>query len=308
MKKLTNSLLILCALFFCIPTMQAQLLWKIEATNNTKEAYLFGTHHLMPIKFLDNIKGLDEALAQAEQIIAEVDIKETKDIANMTYLMRAMLLENNTSLQSLISTETYDKIVQLVSESNSVQYPIEILNKMKPSVISTLLITTFYTQHFLKGNMDTENGMDFYFQTQAEEQGKPTMGLESIQQQAKLLYNSKDIKEEAKDLETFINCIDDPNKLMESLTLLNELYSEQDLEGLYKMGKSNDTGCPGTEMDEETWKLIVDDRNKDWVDNLPELLKDKISFIAVGSLHLPGDMGVINLLKKKGYKLIPISK
>ena len=308
MRRTTKSLLILCALIFFIPTIQAQLLWKIEATNNTKEAYLFGTHHLMPIKFLENVKGLDEALAQAEQIIAEVDIKETRDIANMTHLMRSMLLKEGTSLKSLLSTDTYDKIIELISAANNLQYPLDILDKMKPSVISTFIITSFYTQHFLKGNNNTENGMDFYFQSQAEEQGKITTGLESVKQQAQLLYHGKSIEEEAKDLETFMNCIDDPNKLIESFTLLNELYSNQDLDGLYKLGQSNDTGCPGTEMDEETWKLIVDDRNEDWVTQLPELLKDKISFIAVGSLHLPGDKGVINLLKKKGYKLVPISK
>ena len=36
------------------------------------------------------------------------------------------------------------------------------------------------------------------------------------------------------------------------------------------------------------------------------ILPEKTLLIAVGAAHLPGDQGLINLLKKKGYELTPV--
>jgi uncharacterized protein YbaP (TraB family) len=47
-------------------------------------------------------------------------------------------------------------------------------------------------------------------------------------------------------------------------------------------------------------------RNRNWVAKLKELLPEKTLLIAVGAGHLPGDQGVINLLRKAGYTVTPI--
>jgi uncharacterized protein YbaP (TraB family) len=39
---------------------------------------------------------------------------------------------------------------------------------------------------------------------------------------------------------------------------------------------------------------------------MPDIMKDKSILFAVGAGHLPGDQGVINLLRKKGYKVTPM--
>lgn len=40
-----------------------------------------------------------------------------------------------------------------------------------------------------------------------------------------------------------------------------------------------------------------------WIAQIPELIKNKTTFIAVGVRHLPGEYGLIALLRKKGYKI-----
>ncbi|WP_309846761.1 TraB/GumN family protein [Flavobacterium sp. 2755] len=57
---------------------------------------------------------------------------------------------------------------------------------------------------------------------------------------------------------------------------------------------------------EKTKKIILDERNLNWVKNMPELMKKQSVFFAVGSGHLAGEFGVINLLRKAGYTVKPI--
>ena len=47
-------------------------------------------------------------------------------------------------------------------------------------------------------------------------------------------------------------------------------------------------------------------RNLRMFESLLHQIENKRVFIAVGALHLPGEKGLINLLRMKGYKLAPL--
>lgn len=51
---------------------------------------------------------------------------------------------------------------------------------------------------------------------------------------------------------------------------------------------------------------LIDDRNKKWAKQLPAIMKEAPTFIAVGALHLPGENGILNLLKQQGYTVDPV--
>ncbi len=52
--------------------------------------------------------------------------------------------------------------------------------------------------------------------------------------------------------------------------------------------------------------LLLYNRNRNWVEKLKSLLPVKPLLIAVGAGHLHGYKGVINLLRKAGYKVKPV--
>jgi uncharacterized protein YbaP (TraB family) len=52
--------------------------------------------------------------------------------------------------------------------------------------------------------------------------------------------------------------------------------------------------------------LLLYGRNRKWVKSLAGLFPDKSLLVAVGAAHLPGEGGVINLLRKQGYTLNPV--
>jgi uncharacterized protein YbaP (TraB family) len=78
-------------------------------------------------------------------------------------------------------------------------------------------------------------------------------------------------------------------------------YREQNLELLDSLSNKSDPGMEADYMD-----LLLYGRNRHWVEQMPALMKENSLLFAVGAGHLPGEQGVINLLRKKGYKLTPM--
>ena len=79
-----------------------------------------------------------------------------------------------------------------------------------------------------------------------------------------------------------------------------DAYKKQDLEKLEKMMVETDMGMAGFT------DILLYHRNQNWVKKLKTLMADKALVIAVGAGHLPGDKGVISLLRKEGYKVTPV--
>jgi hypothetical protein len=52
--------------------------------------------------------------------------------------------------------------------------------------------------------------------------------------------------------------------------------------------------------------IFLTNRNKNWIPKIEEMIRSKKTFIAIGAGHLPGEEGVIDLLRKKGFIVKPI--
>jgi uncharacterized protein YbaP (TraB family) len=74
-------------------------------------------------------------------------------------------------------------------------------------------------------------------------------------------------------------------------------YNQGNLNWMIEHYENSDT-CPSTQEEEAA---LNKDRNYRWMTKLPEIMKEKSSFIAVGALHLAGEDGLLNLLEKAGY-------
>jgi uncharacterized protein YbaP (TraB family) len=50
----------------------------------------------------------------------------------------------------------------------------------------------------------------------------------------------------------------------------------------------------------------IDARNGRMLESLLLQLEDKRVFVAVGALHLPGEKGIVELLRQSGFSLTPL--
>lgn len=77
-----------------------------------------------------------------------------------------------------------------------------------------------------------------------------------------------------------------------------EMYLSGDLEKLYT---KNLSFIPNEVYEQK----MGAERNNRWLRKIEDILKDRTCLIAVGAMHLPGDKGLIALLRAKGYDVQP---
>lgn len=99
---------------------------------------------------------------------------------------------------------------------------------------------------------------------------------------------------------TYIDNIKKNSNEDKELDEMMSAYLNQDLKKLEELMMKTDMGIGNFT------EILLFKRNRNWVAKLKDLLPKKMLLIAVGAGHLPGDQGVISLLRKAGYKVSPI--
>ncbi|MBR5689822.1 MAG: TraB/GumN family protein, partial [Prevotella sp.] len=162
------------------------------------------------------------------------------------------------------------------------------------ALVTQFQLLLFMTKHM--GEFDPSSTFDQYFQAQAKKNGLPCGGLETLKKQIEVLYTGKPISRQVEELMCFIDNESFNSQMMEDLT---SAFYAQNLETLKQvMDRKLGGKCDSTP--EEEAQLIYD-RNADWVSKMPTIMASKPTFFAVGAAHLPGDKGVLQLLRNAGY-------
>ena len=170
------------------------------------------------------------------------------------------------------------------------------LAQLKPAAINQQLVVLLYMKH--TPGFNPQEQLDTYFQQQAGQQGKKVGGLETAQSQIDILFNSQTLQRQA----NLLYCaISDIEKGIEQSKRLIAAYEKQDLDAMLQLMEERDgNSCdplPG-EME-----AMLDNRNKAWVEKMPAIMTEAPTLFVVGAGHLPGDNGVLNLLKQQGYTI-----
>jgi len=265
------------------------LLWKISGKDLSKPSYLLGTFHLKPGEFLDSIPRAKAALDACEQVVGEVNMSDMA--AMMMQMQQAMMMTPDTTYKMLYSEEEYQlvsgKLAALTGGAGLDQ-----MAMLKPAAIQLTIISLTYMKYFPDINLT--NVLDIRIQSEATKAQKPVLGLETIDDQIHVLFGVMDLQRQADALLCGMKHLD------ESMGLISELindYAEADLNKLLLRMEESEF-CPSLPVETDA---LNKDRNNAWMKKLPDIMKDKSSFIAVGALHLAGKDGLLNLLEKAGY-------
>ena len=266
------------------------LLWKVTGNGLTKPSYLYGTIHMLCSDDAILSDQMRSVIRKADEVYFEVDLD---NLFEMISVMTKMKMKNDTTLQDLLSKQDYEKVKAYFEEEGSM-LPFTMLETYKPILaLSTLQ----------ESSMECENTamMEQVIMKEARESDKKVKGLETMSYQAGVL-DSIPYKLQAEQLVSYIDEMK-KNKGKKENSELDEMmraYKSQDLQKLESLMMKTDMGI-GNFTD-----VLLYNRNRNWVARLKELMPSKSLLVAVGAGHLPGDKGVINLLRKAGYTVTPI--
>lgn len=265
------------------------LLWKISGNGLTKPSYLFGTIHMLCADDAILSDQLKNIIRKVDVVYFEVDID---NLMEMLGVIGKMKMKGDTTLQDLLSKDDYEKVKEYFESKGSL-LPFSMLETYKPILALSTLEESSMT-------CDNTAMMEQVIMQEAKQTDKTIKGLETMAYQAGVL-DSIPYKLQAEQLVTYINDIDKNNKEEDKeLDQMMKAYKSQDLEALEKLMMKTDMGI-GNFTD-----VLLYNRNRNWVTKLKTLMPEKSLLVAVGAGHLPGEKGVINLLRKAGYKVTPL--
>jgi len=295
-KKKIFSLATFILLLSCIGASTrgtGSLLWRISGNGLEQPSYLFGTHHLVPVSFLDSVSGVKDVFENTAQTVGELDMS---DMAQMQMqIMGESTMPTGVAYDSLLSPEEVALLDSTLARLMGVG--LGQLGTLKPALLSNLISVTLYQKYY--PSLSSGASLDQYFQEEALKRAHPVIGLETTEDQIHLLLNAQTLERQA---ELLICMVKHPELLKEQMDELQAAYHAQDIEALYTLSVKElpDDPCPSSE---EEKNALNKDRNEKWLEKLPAIMKEKSSFIAVGCLHLPGEEGLIKGLRKLGYRV-----
>ena len=255
---------------------------------------MFGTHHLIPVSFLEQIPSVWRAFGETETVIGEIVIY---GIEASDKMMRASMLPLGITMDSLLTVD--DWMLVDTELRATMRIGLRELGLMHPAMINMLYTVELYRK---TTEIAEDIQLDTYFQMLAMQMDKNIVGLETIEQQIELLFGGKDLQHEANLLAKTVRMRDE---VVEKIKKLNRLYKTGKIEELVEMAKNQDHPLA---MSVEEFAQINDNRNRAWMEVLPDLMRASPSFVAVGALHLGGENGLINLLRQQDFTVTAVTE
>ena len=261
------------------------LLWQVSGNGLEKPSFLYGTIHMLCAEDAILSEALKNAIAKSDQVYLEVDMD---NLFEMIGSLKNMKMRGDTTLSDLLNKKDYEKVKNYFEEKSSL-LPFSMLETYKPFLAAATI---------LESNTECESvPMEQVIMQEAKKNRKNIKGLESMSYQMSI-FDSIPYKSQAEQLVQYIDHAGDKdNKEYDELV---SAYKKQDLQKLEELTKQTDMGMANY-VD-----LLLYNRNRNWVKKLKPLMMEKSLLIAVGAGHLPGENGVINLLRKAGYTVTPL--
>lgn len=168
----------------------------------------------------------------------------------------------------------------------------------EPTIINGLLYRNFQQQ----ADFEENTYLDLYIYQTGRKLGKKAGGVEDYWETQKVImqgYQDMAIERAKKKKSGYGYNYDGEDDVYEIQKKLQDAYRKGDLDLLDSLEKKMEVSAAFNEK-------FLYERNDIQANSIDSILKKNSLFVGVGAAHLPGDRGVIELLRKKGYRLRPI--
>lgn len=282
-----EKLILSLSLLFCVFTSQAQvdksnysLLWEVSGNGLSGPSYFFGTMHLRDVRafeFSDSVLlKLDECKAFAMELQPDSMMND--------FLKILFTPEKGDWFRENLSPSAYESLNESMIKKTG--KPLDSLDNQNPLLVE-LMLSDFDEPENTKKKPQV---LDLYLANLSRKQGKKIYGLEKLNQYENLTRSYFNLFEKEGNDEVTTKNNDEDLAFDEFV----EIYRSGDLNEIWK----NFTPM----MNDKNYRdEMLDKRNERMVSRFVEIGKVQSVFCAVGTAHLPGKNGILEILKKQGF-------
>jgi uncharacterized protein YbaP (TraB family) len=255
------------------------LLWEITPASG-EPSYLFGTIHSEDPRVIELPPPVRDAFEASNGFAMEV-IPDTQAILQS---MVTMVYTDGRTLEAVIGPPLFRQVVQAIEARGMTEAAIR---DFKPwAVVTILSVPPAETGEFL----------DMRLYKAASAAGKRVVGLESIDEQLAVFEELSERDQVALLRET----LEVRDQLPEVFERLLGAYQERDLAELVRLSEEYLRGGD-PELEARFRSSALDVRNERMAERILPLLAEDVFFVAVGALHLPGEGGIVQRLRRAGF-------
>ena len=298
------------------------MLWEISGNGLSHKSYLFGTMHGDGHNY--KLEEIFTAFPQLHEVLGNVSciyLEQSKDFNDSAVV--ADCVASASIFVKADEANDYNALPQ--GESYRGLYDSREKFRLVDNFFSEKLRRSSYTQfkpaywverlrlNRMKGSAKAVSVDDCLYHYALQKNIKVS-GLETYEESARALVEAtrdsaeylKSLKEQAADLYDAIVQMEKVAQMekiaqMEKVaasTSSYEMYLSGDLE---KLCTNNLSFIPNEVYEQK----MGAERNNRWLRKIEDILKDRTCLIAVGAMHLPGDKGLIALLRANRYNVQP---
>lgn len=264
------------------------LLWKVTGNGLTRPSYLFGTIHMICKEDAGLSANLQKIIRDADEVYFEVDLDNLLEMVGMVSKFK---MRGDTTLKDLLTEAEYNRVKAHFEQHNSL-LPFSMLETYKPILAASVLGQSSMP-------CESMSAMEQEIMAVAKKANKNIKGLETMDFQASVLDNIP-YSLQAAQLVKFVDNASTDSSDVEMQSMM-QAYRDQDLSKLEKLITDSDPAIANYT------DILLIQRNKNWVEKMKTLMVEKSLLFAVGAGHLPGEEGVIELLRKAGFTVTPES-
>lgn len=279
---------ILCAtLLFalCSPVMAASSVWKAQKGATT--IYLGGTFHLLRDGDYPLPPEFDLAYRAADTLVLETGIDRLRDPAMQQKLLQIGVYGDGSTIDRHLSPGTYARLKAYCTAN---RVPLQALQAMKPP----LLMATVTLLELSRIGVSRQ-GVDQFFLARAQQDGKTVETLETVDEQMNFLASLADGNED----EFIAQALEEMKTVREQFETMVSAWRSGDTDRLAGLLTSEmKAGQP------RIYQRLIVDRNRSWLKTIGTYgTSRRVRFFLVGAGHLVGPDGIIEGLRKMGYRI-----
>ncbi|MCV9966058.1 TraB/GumN family protein [Pararhizobium sp. BT-229] len=274
--------------------------WKIEK-DGIAPSYLLGTMHVTDPRVLAMPKGASEAYETATTVVVESDeiVNDRKAAAALLMQPGLTMFTDGKSIKDFLKPEETEKLAAGLKQRG---IPLTLVAKMKPWMIASFVALPACE---MSRKAAGASFLDKKLAEDALKQGKTLKGLETLVEQ----LTAMDALPVKFHLDALIETLALGDTVADVMETTTELYLSEDIGmilPLMKVVSDEKSPSDGTDYADFEQRIVID-RNRTMATRAKPILDGGGVFMAVGALHLPGDEGVIELLRKDGFKITAIN-